>query len=525
MPNPLRWVGEQLFTSFTNLDISRTSWFGPFWGALRSLGTTVFFRRPIMEGTVVNYDLARALYRNDHPDYLFGSGFARPIIDLSVDYMGLPSVSNDDTGDTDAWLNDCIRDHWAPQLQQLFRDACRDSKVIVRFRQPRIDNPLYTEEDRMHGRIEVIPPEHVDIIWSPVDPEMIDMAVLTHDVEVDMRDAEEIRQGRPPRMETHEIQEIITPDKYSFYDKTADTQLVTWSVPNTVGFVPLYPIYNEYAADLGGGQSDLEAVIPFLKAFHEVMVDVLSAHKYHSIPKTKFNVKSVDQFIKNNWPSIIDPATGKVKDGATIDWKGKEIMFLADGEDAGFIEATSVLGDSKVLLDFLLDCIAIASETPKWALLATDNAIAATDASTRPFEKKIERKRVQFSDCIVVICKMALASTGKAPETQRVSWPPVNLTDLAAKGQAIQQLIMGFDVAVSHEWISDLSVVKILAQMFPEMMSPELEMEAAKDNVVVEAPASPASATQALPPAKSTNGTGSKTQAKKALATTTPSQS
>src|SRR3954453_9841294 len=126
---PIRWVGE-MFTSFTNYDISRSTWFGPMWGALRSLGTANFFRRPLYEGTVIHYDLARALYRNDHPDYFFGSGFVRPIIDLSVDYMGIPTVSNNDTGDSDSWLNECLRDHWAPQLQQLFRDAMRDSKVI-----------------------------------------------------------------------------------------------------------------------------------------------------------------------------------------------------------------------------------------------------------------------------------------------------------------------------------------------------------------------------------------------------------
>ena len=515
MKSPKKLVSEM----WANFDVSRSSWFGPNISVLRGMFSDAFFKRPLMDGTVVNYDLARALYRNDTNDWQLGAGFVRPIIDLTTEYMGIPSVSG--TPD-DAFLNECITDYWKPQLQEMMRDCQRDSKVYIRYRQPNLLNPLVTEKDRTRGKIEVLPPESVELSFMPDDPDMVERAVLTHFIDFDARSEEEILAGTAPRLETHELLEIITPAKYTWFDKTSAEELSSWSMQNKWKFVPIWPAYNDYASDLGGGQSDIEPILPFIQAFHEVLNDTLAAHKYHSIPKAKFNVKNVENFMKNNWPTLFDETTGKLKAGAKVEWKGKEIMFFEPEEDGGFIEAQSVLGDSKTLLDFLLDCICVAAETPRWALLVEEKATPETDASVQPFIKKIERKRTTFQDVIVIICKMCLAANKKIPNTPRVAWPEVRLTDLVTKGQAIQQLIMGFDVATAHEWIADETVTRILATLFDEIGDPEAERQKAKANVVPEIPApAPQSDTQ---PASS-NGKVKKSTAKRALATTSASNS
>lgn len=514
MRSPKKFVSEM----WANFDVSRSSWFGPNWNALRGMFMESFFKKPLMEGSIVQYDLARALYRNAAPDYKFGAGFVRPIIDLSVEYMGLPSVSG--TGD-DAFLNECITDYWADDLQQMFRDTMRDSKVIVRYRQPSLTNPLFTEQDRVHGRIEVFPPEEVEVIFSPTDPDLVDRAVFTHFIDIDERTDDEILAGVAPRMSTHEIVEIVTPANYTFFDKTSGEPLPSWGMRNPWRFAPVWPAFNEYAADLGGGQSDIEPILTFIQAFHDVLTDVLAAHNYHSIPKAKFNLKNVDAFIKNNWPDVIDPATGKIKDGAKVNWQGKEIMFFAEGEDGGFIEAQSVLGDSKTLLEFLIDCICIAGETPRWALLAQNGALPETDASVAPFAKKIDRKRISFREPLVMICKMALVANGKTPITPRLGWGAVKLHDLVEKAQAIQQLILGFDAAAAHEWIADRTVVQILGTLFDEVSDPDKEMADAKNNVVPAipppAPASPTQGAQTTSTKSNGNGGGSSSTAKKAV--------
>lgn len=517
LEKPRKWIGE-LTSSFAGgwYDVSRSVIYGPL-SALRSAFTGTFFHRPKYDQTVVTYDLARALYRNDDPRYNLGSGFVRPVIDLAVEYMGVPGVACDDAA-TDEFLTECMSVHWAPQLVQIFRDSMRDSKIIVRYRQPNLLNPLFTEEDRVHGRLFLMPPEQVEIVYDPTDPDMIERAIITHWIKIDTRSEDQIIMGAMPAFEEHEVLEVITPDAYTFYDKTANQELTTWGQTNYWNFVPVWPVWNEYAADLGGGQSDIEVIMPFIDAFHQVMEQTLAAHRYHSTPKVKFKLKDVQPFLKNNWPDILDEH-GNVKPGAQIDWSGRQVFFFQADEDGGFIEAKSVLGDSKTLLEFLIECICIASETPKWAILNTSAAIPETDATVQPFEKKITRKRTLFSEPLKMICKMALAANGKTPYTVRITWPPVRLTDLATKGQAIQQIILALDVATQHEWVADDTAIKILGSLFEEVSSPAVEKELAADNVVPPSPApAPQSSTQALPP-PSKNGNSSQ------LATTGASRS
>jgi len=244
-----QWIGEFVGGWY---DVSRSIWYSGGMSVLRSFFAQGFFTRPQMQGTIVNYDISRSLYRNDNADYNLGAGFVRPVIDLAVEYIGLPYVtSTDDTRDT--YLNECIQDYWGGTLIQAWRDSMRDSKTVLRFRQPRIDNPLFSSTDRDHGRLDVIPPEMVDITFDPTDPDLIEKAIITHYIDVDERTTDEVVMGKPPRIKEHEVFESITLDEYRFFDKTMDEELVSWSQRNTLGFVPVWPVWNEYDAALGGG--------------------------------------------------------------------------------------------------------------------------------------------------------------------------------------------------------------------------------------------------------------------------------
>src|SRR6185312_8714213 len=117
-------------------------------------------------------------------------------------------------------------------------------------------------------------------------------------------------------------------------------------------------VHNEWDSALQDGQSEFESVLPFLQAFHDLMVQGLRAHTYHSTPKVKFKLRDVTQFIKNNFPNVIDE-NGQVTAGGEVNWKGREILFFNEEEDGEFLEARSVLGDTKTLAEFLIDCICI----------------------------------------------------------------------------------------------------------------------------------------------------------------------
>jgi len=507
------WISEMWPVRYVPASVVKSG------SALRGLFSEAFRGVPNLHETTVDFDLARSLYRNDNPDYKMGAGFVRPIIDLTVEYVGLPSVTSDDAAQT-TWLNECLHNHWAPDILQVWRDSLRDSKTIFRFRQPRTDNPLFTEEDRMHGRVEIIPPEMVELSFNPADPDLLDQAVVHHEVEFDKRTDEEIIEGHSPRMETHHVLEVITRDQFLFYDKTEERRLDTWTTRNALGFVPLWPAYNEYSAELGGGQSDIEPVLPFITAFHDVMLQSLSAHAYHSDPKAKFKLKDVTSFLINNFPEVLDDDK-RVKPGSKVNWSGRQVFFMESEEDLDYVEVTSVLGDSKTLLEFLVDCIAIAGEVPRWALLK-DQGATDKDASVQPFEKKIARKRTMFMPLVQMMCKMALVAKGANPITVKVTWPTLRLTDLAAKAQASQQLVMALDTAKINRWVADATAIEILAGLFPEINDPETEMKLAEKNYEPPDPAAaPASATQGAQVTRTTstngNGGGSKATATRAV--------
>jgi hypothetical protein len=274
--------------------------------ALRGVFSEAFRPTPTLYKSNIDLDLARSLYRNDNPNYTLGAGFVRPIIDLPVEYIGLPLVTSNDS-DMTVWLNDCIHNFWGAQILEVYRDAMRDAKTVFRFRQPMIDNPLFTEEDRMHGRIEVVPPETVELEWNPADADMLDRAVIHHDIDFDERTLEEVTEGVAPRYTTHHILEIITPDRYRFFDASDNVYLTSWETANSSGFVPVWPAFNEYAADLGGGQSDIEPVLPFIQAFHEVLLQTLAAAQVPLDTEGEVQHQEVANFLKNNFPEVLGP--------------------------------------------------------------------------------------------------------------------------------------------------------------------------------------------------------------------------
>jgi hypothetical protein len=458
---------------------------GAAWGGLRStfraIGHQFWGHTPAYDDTVVNYDLARQFYRNDGTETALGAGFCRPIIDLEVEFIGIPRASTEDDVMDDR-LNQCFEIFWTDEIQQMIRNACRDSKTVVRIFQDSLNDPLMTMEEREHCRLEIIDPDRVTIQRSLRNANIIDQAVIYHRWLI-FDDEGDPKSGVEPRSTEHEILEIITPVEVTFWDRTDNKELTDLSYPNKFGFVSLVEVWNEYDSTLSGGQSDLESVIPFIRALHDVLAQALQAHKYHSIPKVKFKLKEIEPFLKNNFPSAFGE-DGQLQPQTEISWRGKEILFLSDEEDAEFLEARSVLGDSKQLAEFLIDCICIASQTPEWAFMRVDSGSANSDrnAQTVPFVKKIERKRRNFARPIQDLLKMFMVINDFTPVRAKLSWEPVRADDQMVEMQALQQLIMGLEVAKQSGVLSDRTYQEMMRQFIPMMKNPEQETKDAKSN-------------------------------------------
>lgn len=481
------WVSEMIFT--------------PTWTGLRSVTRFVtggfYPNRPLFDKTVIDYDMARQLYRNDGAEVQLGAGFCRPIIDRAVEFVGMPIVSSVDEA-IDAEINDAIQKHWAPQLQEMMRNAMRDSKTWVRVWQPLITDPLTTDAEREACCLDIVDPERIQsVIYDPRNPKRIQQLTIINFVLFadEVQPDTDAPRGSKAQSKEHEVWEVVTPDRHRYYDRTDRLWLTEWEHSNPYGFVPFVEVFNEYDSALGGGQSDLESCYPFIKAFHEVLRASLQAHNYHSTPKLKFKVIDVIGFLKNNYPDTVDD-DGNIIAGSAISWKGREVLFMGENEDIDFIEATSILGDSKILLEFLIDCIAIASETPEWAFMrvAAGTSEGAMNAQTTPFEKRIARKRIMFQDPIQVIVKMVLVMRNQDPERVDVTWQEIRPEVMAQMAQAIQQLVMSFEVMLERKLISDNTAREALRQfpIFRKMKPPLKEAQDAKSNVLLANLAPPA---------------------------------
>lgn len=484
-------------------DLSRYIPFSWSTGSLRSYGSrifTYFWGERRQTPSQVNYQVTRTLYRNDG-DICLGSGFARPIVDLQVGFIGLPIV-NTENESTNDFLNECIQEFWVEEIQQMLRDSLRDSKTVVRIQRPDILDPLMTLDEAEHCALEIIPPELVTIERNARNKRVIERAIIRHTFNI-VKSPGNPATGQDPTVEEHDILEIITRENYRFYDQTADEWMNELASNNRWGFVPLEEVYNEWDAGLQSGQSEYEPVLPFMRAFHDVLTQGLQAHRYHSTPKVVLKLQDVAPFIKNNFPEAVDPTTGEIKPHAEISWRGREILFLQTGDDMTFLEARSVLGDTNTLLEFLIDCICVSSQTPEWAFMRVSGGTANSDrnAQTVPFLKKIEKKRRVYQRPIQNLLKMALVMSGMIPVRAKLSWEMVRPDDLVVHMQAFQQLVIGLEVALQSGEISDETYMRMIKVFLPAMKSIDQEKkDAERDQQERIAALPPVQAQTGLPP-------------------------
>ena len=462
----------------------------------RTLGGIHFWghSRDPYEGTQVGYLETRKLYRNEG-SYSLGASFCKPIVDIQVGFMGLPTVTMDDE-DTADFLNDCLHIYWPDEIQMMMRDSLRDSKTIVRISRPDILDPLMTLEEREHCSLEIVIPERVEIERNFYNKNIIDRAIVMHHMLFVVDDGDP-KKGVDPTVEEHEILEIITPQDYRFFDKQDNKELSDMYAVNPWGFVPLVEVFNEWDSSLQGGISEFENPLPFIHALHDLLTQGLLAHKYHSTPKVKLKINDIYSFLKNNYPESMDE-NGNIKPQTEISWRGREVFFLQADEEVAFIEAQSVLDGTITLAEFLIDCIAIASETPEWAFMRTQQGAQESERNPQslPFTKKILRKRRAYTKPIQEILKMVQVMKGGIPYRVDLTWDYIRPDELLTINTALQQLIMGLEVAKQSGEISDQTYREMIRPFIPYMKSPTKEAADALKN------------TQAALASPSTNGSG-----------------
>ena len=417
----------------------------------------------VLNSSRVDYDLARQLYHNAHDDYKLGAGFAKPIINTLAGFMGVPRFRTKDEEGQEVLDEHVSR--WVSRMQRAHQLCLRDGDCFVMLANLDNDDPLYPDEENRIDFI-IIPPEQIADI--ELDPITRRPKAYTIKARAKWKDEE-------GQEKEYTVLQKFTADRVVLkVEGDAPEGLTSEIRPNPWGFIPIIHFRNEPEETELYGTSELEAVEPYLKAYHDVMLHAMQGSKMHSTPRLKLKLRDVQAFLENNFPEALKAV--QRGEQANIDLKGHELLIFTDEEDASFIEAQSTIGDAEALLKLLFYCIVDVSEVPEFAFgVHTPSSHASVKEQMPLLIRRVARKREMVTECWQTLGRMLLVmhskKTGKKFESYEVgiTWDAVIERDEKEYADTINTLVNALNTALMGGFISFDAAVDLLAQYIDTM--------------------------------------------------------
>ncbi len=414
----------------------------------------------VLNSSRVDYDLARQLYHNTHDDYKLGAGFAKPIINTLAGFMGVPRFRCKEEEGQEV-LDEHVN-RWVSRMQRTHQLCLRDGDCFVMLANLENDDPLYPDEENRIDFI-IIPPEQIADI--EIDP--ITRKPKAYTIEARAKwDAGQREYTVMQRITAEEITVKVEGD--------VPEGLTSETRPNPWGFIPIIHFKNEPEETELYGTSELEAVEPYLKAYHDIMLHAMQGSKMHSTPRLKLKLRDVQAFLQNNFPEALKAV--QRGEQANIDLKGHELLIFTDEEDASFIEAQSAIGDDQALLKLLFYCIVDVSEVPEFAFgVHTPSSHASVKEQMPLLIRRVARKREMVTENWQTLARMLLVmhskKTGKKFESYEVgiTWDAIIERDEKEYADTINTLVNALNTALLGGFISLDAAVDLLAQYIDTM--------------------------------------------------------
>lgn len=426
------------------------------------------FSRPYtLDSGRVDYTLARELYRNVNDKYKLGAAFAKPVINTTAGFMGVPSFTHVDT-EADQALEQVIQ-RWTGKILRINRNTLREGDVFARIvRVPGKFDPKQLFD------LTLIPPEWVMPIVDPLTGAWQKMIIRHPVVLTDPT-------GR--KVGDHSIVETLTPQTRTIEaDSRAPAELKQrdGTEPNPWGFIPVVHFRNEAEEDQLFGSSELEPVEPFMKAYHDTMLYAVQGSRLFSRPKTKFALKDVGKFLRDNFEAA-EISSGKLK------FAEKEIFLMQENDNISFITADSGITGAVTLLKMIYRCIVDVSETPEFAFgTAVSSSKASVSEQMIPLARKIRRKRGVFEEFYGELAGMFLAMWSRI-ESRRLTtynldpaWDELSPRNDQEAASTIKTLVEGLVTAVESNMLSVDAASEFLREFIPTML-PFADPDAADD--------------------------------------------
>jgi hypothetical protein len=409
----------------------------------------------------VDYKLARQLYKNTNDNYKLGAGFAKPIINTSVAFMGVPRFVSEDENAQEVLDNFFGLDN-VSKMQRTHRNSMRDGDWFVWVtREEERDAELYPEINGARLIYNMIPPEMVKhVIRDPITGDPIEYIIESKNEWVD--------DGGNKKSATI-TQRISSERRFVSFEGDTPPDLETGEITNSWGFIPIVHFMNESDDTEAFGESDLEAIEPFIKAYHDVMLHAIQGSKMHSTPRLKLKLKDVAAFMKNNF-GVSDPAKF-ASEGKTITLEGHELLLFSADDDAEFIEVKSATGDAAVLLKFLFYCIVDTSETPEFVFgVHTPSSLSSVKEQMPILIRRIARKREQFTESWQRLARIVLAMSSQAENKSistyetTIEWDDIDPRDGKDVAEELKAVATALKTAIDGGFISNESAVNFFAQ-------------------------------------------------------------
>ncbi len=418
-----------------------------------------------LNSTKVDYAKTQALYHNALDEYKLGGGFAKPIVNTTVGFMGVPMLRSEDP-EAQELLDDFFGAN-VSRMQQVHRDALRDGDCYVWLtREEEVDAALYPETNGVRLVFNLIPPEQVkDVVTNPVTGEIEEYV---------LRSLHEWTEGGTKRKCTV-IQRIRRDARMIEIDGDRPPDIEPGEYPQPWGFIPIVHFRNEADSNDKFGRSDLEAVEPFLKAYHDVMLHGIQGSKMHSTPRLQLRLQDVTAFLANNFG--IDDPQRFAKEGGKIDLDGHEVLIFAhEGENADYVEARSAMGDTTALLKLLFYCVVDVSETPEFAFgVHTPSSLSSVKEQMPILVRRVARKREHFTEAwqrlARIVLAMAAQAEGRAFATYATTllWDEVDPRDESDVADTLEKITRALNTGVMGGFLSTEAAAMFLAQYIDTM--------------------------------------------------------
>ncbi len=436
-----------------------------------------------LDSSRVDYTKARALYDNTDDKYKLGAGFAKPVINNTVGFMGVPRFKSED--ETAQEILDSFFGANTSRMMQVHRNVLRDGDWFVWVtREENYEKALYPEQQARLA-FNMLPPEQIiSIITDPLTGRVKEYLLNAVHEWLDEQDNPKkalVNQRLSADKRIIRITGDIPPGLEGYIEEN-----------NPWGFIPIVHFKNEGDETRKYGQSDLEPIEPFLKAYHDVMLHALQGSKMHSTPRLKFKIKDLAGFLRNNF-GITDPYAFS-NQGGTISLDGHEFFLFSDDEDAEFIEVKSAIGDATELLKFLFYCVVDASETPEFAFgVHTPSSLSSVKEQMPILVRKVARKREQFTDswqrlARIVLAMTALSGGEKAGTYATVlDWDEVDPRDEKEYAEILEKVTAALKNALEAEIISINAAAEFLKQYISTMndyISDDPEIPGERDKIM-----------------------------------------